>query len=65
MPVTEEPRACTICGETFEPLAPLSEFAQAGAWLAAEVWLDAGDLCPRCLENRGMLAMMYCHEHNT
>ena len=58
-------KTCTICGEEFEPAEVLSEFAQAGAWLAEEVWRDAGELCPRCLENRGMLAMMYCHEYNT
>lgn len=58
-------RSCTICGTGFAEDAAKSEFAEAGAWLAVEVWDDAGELCPRCLENRGRLAMMYLHEHNT
>ena len=49
----------------FNEEAAKSEFAEAGEWLAEEVWKDAGELCPRCLENRGRLAMMYLHEHNT
>lgn len=57
--------ACTICGAEFSGEAPKSEFAEAGAWLAEEVWGDAGELCPRCLESRGKLAMMYCHDLNT
>jgi hypothetical protein len=57
--------ACTICGMEFGGEPPESAFAEAGAWLAEEVWRDAGELCPCCLENRGMLAMMYCHDLNT
>lgn len=60
-----EKRTCTICGTEFIEDAAKSEFAEAGEWLAGEVWNDAGELCPRCLENRGRLAMMYLHEHNT
>jgi len=57
---------CTICRQGFSTAekAP-SPFAEAGEWLAEEVWRDAGQLCPSCLENRGKLAMMYCHEYNT
>ncbi len=58
-------RTCSICGAEYSEDAAPSAFAEAGAWLAEEVWKDAGELCPRCLENRGKLAMMYLHEHNT
>lgn len=58
-------KTCAICREEFDPAAARTEFADAGEWLAGEVWHDAGRLCPKCLENRGMLAMMYLHEHNT
>jgi hypothetical protein len=59
-------KTCTICKGTFDPEeAARSPFAEAGEWLAGEVWNDAGELCPRCLENRGKLAMMYCHDVNT
>ena len=58
-------RTCTICGIEFDGDAAKSEFAEAGEWLAEVVWRDAGELCLRCLENRGRLAMMYLHEHNT
>ncbi len=58
-------RICTICGAEFVEEATKSVFAEAGEWLAAEVWKDAGELCPQCLENRARLAMMYLHEHNT
>ena len=59
----EEKRVCVICRKEFTPAdAAKSAFAEAGEWLAEEVWKDAGELCPRCLENRGRLAMMYLHE---
>ena len=59
----EEKRVCAICREEFSPAeAAPSMFAEAGEWLAGEVWKDAGELCPLCLENRGRLAMMYLHE---
>ena len=66
MKVEGEIRVCAICRRRFSPdeEAP-SLFAEAGEWLAGEVWNDAGALCPQCLENRGRLAMMYLHEHNT
>jgi hypothetical protein len=56
---------CKICGAEFSVETPKSAFVEAGEWLAAEVWSDAGELCSRCLENRGKLAMMYCHDLNT
>ena len=52
-------KKCSICGGEYDELAPVtSAFQEAGAWLAAEVWQDAGELCPRCLEKRAQLAMM-------
>lgn len=56
---------CSICGHPFDASAERSEDAQAGEWLAEEVWQDAGTLCPSCLEIRAKLVMMYCHEYNT
>ena len=58
-------KTCHICAKQFEAGQPLSEFAQAGEWLAQEIWGDLDELCPLCLENRGKLAMMYCHDVNT
>lgn len=59
-------QTCTICRRDFCPAEEASScFAEAGEWLAEEVWRDAGELCPNCLENRGKLAMMYYHEYNT
>ncbi len=52
-------KVCRICNDEFDESAVASPLGQAGEWLAAEVWQDAGELCPRCLENRGRLAMMY------
>jgi hypothetical protein len=58
-------KKCAVCAKEFEESDDLSEYARAGEWLAEEVWEDAGELCPLCLENRAKLAMMYCHEINT
>lgn len=59
-------KECLICKKEFdEAEAARSTFAEAGEWLASEVWDDAGKLCPQCLENRAMLSMMYLHEKNT
>lgn len=58
-------KSCTMCGKEYDPSAVLSEYAEAGEWLAGEVWQDAGELCPLCLENRARLVMMYCHELNS
>ena len=61
----EDEKTCGICGKGFEAGKPPSLYAEAGEWLAGEVWDDAGTLCPTCLENRARLAMMYLHEVNT
>jgi hypothetical protein len=58
-------RTCSMCNKDYDETAPRSEYAQAGEWLAGEVWHDAGELCPLCLENRARLVMMYCHDYNT
>ncbi len=56
---------CSICGSLFdENSLPDSIFLEAGAWLAEEIWQDAGSICPQCLENRARLAMMYAHDLN-
>ena len=58
-------KQCSICGIQFDETEGVSsDFQEAGAWFAAEVWQDAGELCPRCLENRAQLAMMYAHDCN-
>lgn len=58
-------KTCAICRAEFDENAPRSLYADAGEWLAAELWQDAGELCPCCLENRARLTMMYGHEINT
>ena len=58
-------KVCSICRMEFDESVAISPFGEAGEWLAGEVWHDAGELCPRCLENRGRLAMMYCHDCNS
>jgi hypothetical protein len=60
-----EPRTCTLCGAEYDPNEPSSPYAEAGEWLAGEIWRDAGELCHLCRENRARLVMMYCHEYNT
>jgi len=58
-------KKCSICGAEYDENAEISSvFHEAGEWLAEEVWKDAGELCPRCLENRAQLAMMYAHDCN-
>jgi hypothetical protein len=54
-----------MCKKEYDETAARSEYAQAGEWLAGEVWQDAGELCQICLENRARLVMMYCPEFNT
>ena len=54
---------CGLCGNEFDPNEPSSPYAEAGEWLAEEVWCDAGKLCPLCRENRARLVMMYCQEY--
>jgi len=58
-------KTCSICKAEFDENAPSSLYGEAGEWLAAEHWKDAGELCPQCLENRARLVMMYCHEINS
>jgi len=38
---------------------------QAGAFMATQEWNDTGEVCPRCLESRGILGMMYCREYDS
>lgn len=58
-------KKCVLCGKEFDEAAARSLYAEAGEWLAGEVWRDAGELCPLCLENRARLVMMYGHEINS
>ena len=58
-------KVCAICAAEFDEQSPVSGYAEAGEWLAEEVWRDAGELCPRCLESRAHLVMMYGHDVNT
>jgi hypothetical protein len=56
-------KECKVCGKSFDPEAPASDPAEeAGAFLARELYEDAGELCPGCLASRGTLGMMYCRE---
>ena len=58
-------KRCTICLAEFDEAVAKTVYAEAGEWLAGDVWNDPGQLCPQCLENRAKLAMMYCNEFNT
>ena len=58
-------KTCSICRKDFDETSEKSEYAQAGEWLAGEIWDDAGELCQLCLENRARLVMMYHSEYNT
>ena len=58
-------KKCSICKQDFDETGERSEYAQAGEWLAGEVWQDAGELCVMCLENRARLVMMYCPDYNS
>ncbi len=58
-------RICSMCKKEYDEGAVKSEYAEAGEWLAAEVWQDYGELCPNCLESRAKLSMMYLHEYNS
>jgi hypothetical protein len=54
---------CSVCGKNYDETAePASVYAEAGEWLAGEMWQDKGELCPGCLESRAKLAMMYCRD---
>jgi hypothetical protein len=50
---------CRICQQEYDESERPSLFGEVGEWLAEEFWRDNGELCPRCLENRARLAMMY------
>jgi hypothetical protein len=58
-------KRCVLCGKEYDESAGRSLYAEAGEWLSGEVWKDAGELCPLCLENRARLVMMYGHEINS
>jgi len=56
-------KRCSVCDREFDPQAPLADpAAEAGAFMARELFADAGALCPSCLASRGMLGLMYCRE---
>ena len=58
-------KQCVLCAKEYdETIEPESVYAEAGDWLAGEVWKDQGELCHQCLENRARLVMMYCPEYN-
>ncbi len=58
-------KTCSMCKKEYDDQSPRSEYAEAGEWLAGEVWQDAGELCNLCLESRAQLVMMYHHEYNS
>ena len=58
-------KRCSICKQEFDETDERSCYAEAGEWLAGEVWQDGGELCPLCLENRARLVMMYCPEYSS
>ncbi len=58
-------KICSICKKEFDKSGVNTVYAEAGEWLAEEVWQDSGRLCSRCLENRARLVMMYGHDCNT
>lgn len=57
--VKDEEKTCSICGRKYQEPEDRTVFVEAGEWLSEEFWRDSGELCPRCLENRARLAMMY------
>lgn len=58
-------KTCSLCRKEYDETVQPSLYAEAGEWLAEEVWKDAGELCPLCLENRARLVMMYHSEYNS
>lgn len=58
-------KTCTMCKKEYDEKAEPSQYAEAGEWLAGEVWKDAGELCHLCLENRARLVMMYDRQYNS
>jgi hypothetical protein len=56
-------KSCSVCNKEFDPThIPSTPAEETGAFMAKEMWQDAGDLCPACLAARGVLGMMYCRE---
>jgi len=56
-------RVCAVCGREFDPAAVVADPAvEAGAFMARELYADAGELCSTCLASRGVLGMMYCRD---
>jgi hypothetical protein len=58
-------KQCSMCAKEFDENGDRSIYAEAGEWLAGEIWKDEGELCPQCLENRARLVMMYHPEYNS
>ncbi|MEI6206362.1 MAG: hypothetical protein WCP20_06245 [Desulfuromonadales bacterium] len=58
-------KTCRMCKKEYDETAARTGYAEAGEWLAGEVWHDAGELCQLCLENRARLVMMYDFEYNS
>jgi len=56
-------KTCKFCGKDFDPeQTPNGAAEEAGQFLAKQRYQDAGEVCPTCLANRGMLEMMYGRE---
>jgi hypothetical protein len=58
-------KTCAMCKKDYDENIALSQYAEAGEWLAGEIWKDSGELCQICLENRARLVMMYHHQYNS
>lgn len=57
---------CSLCQKEYDDtVQQVSLYAEAGEWLAGEVWHDQGELCQLCLENRARLVMMYYTEYSS
>ncbi|HEU0265152.1 MAG TPA: hypothetical protein VFR01_05440 [Geobacterales bacterium] len=55
-------RHCAVCGQGWQEEGGQTLLGEAGADLAAQAGEEPKDICPRCLESRGLLSMMYCRE---
>ncbi|PLX78293.1 MAG: hypothetical protein C0615_03840 [Desulfuromonas sp.] len=54
-------KTCSVCKKEFDPeLRGQGPAVEMGEFLGENVLRDGEELCPTCLENRGMLGMMYC-----
>ena len=58
-------KKCQMCSKDYDETVVPSLYAEAGEWLAGEVYQDAGELCQLCLENRARLVMMYHSQYNS